>query len=134
MQVWTALFGFAAVFFLLGGNFLIESGNRIGSRLFHLPPMPLPAENFWLSLTTSLMVTLTALCFYIQRDIHTNKKLTIFILISKLTSTLVFFFEFFWSPHYFNYLLGSLFSDGPIFLITLYFYQKSLRADATPPL
>lgn len=132
MQVWTGLFGFAALFFLLGGNFLIESGNWIGSFFFQLPRMPLPTENFWLSLTTSLMVTLTAICFYIQKDIHTNKKLTIFVLISKLTSTLVFLFAFLGGPHYFNYLLGSLFCDGPIFFTTLYFYQKSLRSDTTP--
>ena len=122
MQVWTGLFGLGAAFFLFFGDLLLETGNRIGAVFFHLPPMPLPSERFWLVLTVSLMVTLTAICYTIQKDPVANRKLTLFVLISKMTSTLLFLF-FFFQTRQFNYLLGSVFCDGPIFLITLLFYR-----------
>lgn len=132
MQVWMILFGIGALAFLFGGDQILKNGNRIGD-LFGMTPMPMPTERFWLSLTVSMMVTITALSFYIQRDVVVNKKITSFLLISKLTSTLVFLFFFFADHPYFNYLLGSVFCDGPIFLITFIFYRRALLSKPPCP-
>lgn len=125
MTLWTIVFGLGAAAFFLFGNWILLSGNWIGVRL-GLDPMPLPVERFWLSLTVSLMVTLTALCYYIQKDVQQNKLLTSFVLISKATSTVAFLLSFFLDHHYFNYLLGSVFCDGPIFVITYFFYKRAV--------
>lgn len=125
MQIWTGLFGTGAVIFLLIGDRILEQGNWIGSRL-NFPPMPLPTERFWLSLTISMMATITALAYYVQKDVRMNKKITVFILIAKLTSTLALMNFFFADARYFNYLMGSVFCDGPIFIITFILYRRAL--------
>ncbi len=130
MQVWALLFGFGAVIFLLAGNLVIMGGNWISSALLHLnnPLMPMPSERFWLSLTVSMMATIAAIAYHIQRDVSTNKGLTSLILISKLVSTLTFLGMYFFSAPHFNYLLGSVFCDGPIFVITLIVYKRAVRS------
>ena len=127
MRVWTAVFPLAALAFLFFGDFLLRTGNVVGASLFHLEnPTPMPVEKFWLTLTVSLMITLTALCYYIQKDVVTNKRLTSFVLISKAVST-VLFLIFFARTREFNYLMGAVFSDGPIFAVTLIFYRRGLK-------
>jgi hypothetical protein len=130
MQIWTSLFAVAAVAFLLFGDWILYSGNYFSVEIMKwgLPAMPQPVERFWLALTISLMATITMLCYYIQKDVRTNMALTSFLLVSKLTSTLVMLSAFFWDRPYFNYLLGSVFCDGPIFVITLIFYRRAVRS------
>ena len=128
MRFWTWLFGFGAVAFLLCGSWILYFGNVLSVEILKLklPAMPLPVEKFWLALTISLMATITALCRYIAKDVRANILLTSFLLVSKLTSTLVMFSAFFWDRPYFNYLLGSIFCDGPIFVVTFIFYRRAL--------
>ena len=130
MQVWMILFGIGTLTFFLAGNWLIATGNAFSADILHwdLPPMPPAAHGFWLTLTTSMMATITVISYWVQKDVVQNARLTFFILVSKLTSTLVFLFFFFWDTPYFNYLLGSLFSDGPIYIVTLIFEKRSLRS------
>ena len=127
MQFWTTLFALGAVAFLLFGDWILYAGNYFSVQImkWSLPAMLLPVEKFWLSLTISMMATITMLCYYIQKDVRTNMALTSFLLVAKLTSTLVMFSAFFWDRPYFNYLMGSIFCDGPIFLITLIFYRRA---------
>ncbi len=124
MQVWTVVFGIAGFVFVFLGDWILRTGNAVGDRL-GMTPMPIPVEKFWMALTFSLMMTLTALCYTIQKDMALYKRLTVFVLISKLVSTLAFLFFFFWDGPYFNYLLGSVFCDGPIFLVTWLVYRKA---------
>lgn len=126
MKIWTILFGIGAISFLIAGDWILLAGNWAGTNIFHLssPLMPVPTERFWLSLTTSLMVTITVLSYTVQKDIRANLKLTPLLLVSKLTSTVVFLSAYFWDAPYFNYLLGSVFCDGPIFVITFIFYRR----------
>ena len=133
MKIWTILFGIGAVSFLVAGDWIILGGNWAGTNIFHLssPSMPVPTERFWLSLTTSLMVTITVLSYTIQKDVRANLKLTNLLLVSKLTSTVVFLSAYFSDAPYFNYLLGSVFCDGPIFVITLIFYRRILKSLST---
>lgn len=129
MQAWAFLFGLGAVIFLFAGNLIIMGGNWVSSYLLHLnnPLMPMPSERFWLSLTVSMMATIAAIAYHIQRDVVANKGLTSLILISKLVSTCTFLGMYFFSAPYFNYLLGSVFCDGPIFIITLIIYRQAVR-------
>lgn len=128
MQAWTVLFGVGASVFLFLGDLVLEGGNRIGV-LFGLAPMPLPAERFWLSLTVSMMATITALAYTVQKDVMANKRITVFILIAKMTSTLTLFYFFFADAPYFNYLMGSIFCDGPIFVVTFIFYRRAVLSE-----
>ena len=130
MRFWTWLFGFGAVAFLLFGDWILYSGNYFSVAIMKwtLPAMPLPVEKFWLSLTVSLMATITMISHYIAKDVRTNLLLTSFLLVSKLTSTLVMLSAFFWDRPYFNYLLGSVFCDGPIFVITFIFYRRAVKS------
>src|SRR5262245_5111223 len=128
MRFWTLLFGTGAVAFLLFGDWILYSGNYFSVEIMKwgLPAMPLPVEKFWLSLAVSMMATITMLAYYIQKDVRANIVLTSFLLVSKLTSTSVMLSAFFWDRPYFNYLVGSVFCDGPIFLITLIFYRRAV--------
>ena len=133
MQVWTGLFFIGGLVFLLAGNWVIATGNAFGSEILHwnFPPMPPATHGFWLTLTTSMMLTISVICYWIQKDIPNNIRMTFFILVSKLTSTVVFLLLFFLDTPYFNYLLGSLFSDGPIYIITLILYKRALSSTQT---
>lgn len=132
LRVWTVLFGTGALVFLLAGPLMFQWMNNL-SRLV-TPTLPLIAESrekFWLVLTTSLMVTLTALCYQAQRDIRQNYQLVTWLLISKLVSTL-FFTLFFFTEGCLAYLIGGLFCDGPIFFITLIFYRRLVKGHVSP--
>jgi len=135
MKFWTFLFGLGAVAFLLFGDWILYAGNYFSVEImkWSLPAMPLPVEKFWLSLTVSMMATITMISHYIQKDVRANIVLTSFLLVSKLTSTSVMLSAFFWDKPYFNYLMGSVFCDGPIFLITLIFYRRAVKSRLTPP-
>ncbi len=134
MRFWTFLFGLGAVDFLLFGDWILYSGNYVSTYILrlNLPPMPMPSERFWLALTVSLMATITMISYYIQKDVRANIVLTSFLLMSKLTSTLVMLSAFFWDHPYFNYLLGSVFCDGPIFVITFIFYRRAVKSLLVP--
>lgn len=135
MKFWSWLFGFGAVAFLLFGDWILYSGNYLSVEILRLklPAMPLPTERFWLALTVSLMATITTLCRYIAKDVRSNILLTSLLLVSKLTSTLVMLSAFFWDRPYFNYLMGSVFCDGPIFVVTFIFYRRALRSRVRCP-
>ncbi|HSA59382.1 MAG TPA: hypothetical protein VLJ37_06820 [bacterium] len=130
MRLWTFLFGAGAVAFLLFGDWILYSGNYFSVEIMKwgLPAMPLPVEKFWLSLTVSMMATITMIAYYIQKDVRANLVLTSFLLVSKLTSTSVMLSAFFWDRPYFNYLMGSVFCDGPIFVLTLIFYRRAVMS------
>lgn len=134
MRLWTWLFGFGAVAFLLAGDWILYGGNYLSVEILKLglPAMPLPVERFWLSLTVSLMATITTLCYYIAKNVRANLPLTSLLMVSKLTSTSVLLSAFFWDRPYFNYLLGSVFCDGPIFAITWIFYRRAFKVSNRP--
>lgn len=134
MKFWTFLFGLGAVAFLLVGDWILYAGNYFSVEVMKwgLPAMPMPTEKFWLSLTVSMMATITMISYYIQRDVRANMVLTSFLLVSKLTSTSVMLSAFFWHRPYFNYLLGSVLCDGPIFLVTLIFYRRAVNSLVPP--
>ena len=129
MRIWTALFAIGGLAFLLAGDWVITAGNDFASQVLHwdLPPMPPTSHSLWLILTTAMMATITVLCYWIQKDVVHHLHLTLLLLISKGTAAALFLVFFFLEAPFFNYLLGALVSDGPIFVITLIFYRRVLK-------
>ena len=133
MRLLMFVFGVAGITYLFCGDQFILFGNWLGADVFKLPlpPMPMPIERFWLTHTFSLMMILTALCYQIQKDVLSNMKLTSFVLIGLLSSTILFI-SYFFSEKQFNYILGAAFCDGPLFLIVFLFYRRALMSLIPP--
>jgi uncharacterized protein (DUF362 family) len=92
-----------------------------------LEEIPLSVEKFWLSMTFSMMMTITALCYIAQHNIRKNKGYIIAVLISKSASALSSLCFFIFSARYFAYLVIFL-VDGSIFWVTLFFYIRASKA------
>lgn len=124
LKIWAFLLASCAMVLFFQGNRLIETFNLI-SQKFNLPlsALALPVENFWMTLTMSLMFLLVFLCVAGIRDIRQNAIVVPAILISKFTSSFFFFFYFMKSSQTLAYLIGLL-TDGSMFLVTYYFYSK----------
>lgn len=129
-RIWTFLFGFGCLYFLFFGRRLFFQINFISRDILglSLPMIPDPGQHFWMTLTVSFMALIALLSWQAQKDVRERAYLVEAILFAKLTSTVCFLAFFALEARYFAYLLGSVFCDGPIFLITLIFYQRARRS------
>ncbi len=117
--------GFA---FAIVPDLIIKGINFISLRLIpSLPETPLSVEKFWLSMTFSMMMTITALCYIAQRNVRKNKGYIVALLISKCASALSSLWFFIFSMKYFAYLVIFL-VDGSIFWVTLFFFIIANKA------
>src|SRR3989338_1825116 len=92
LQIWMGFFLAGAVMFLFFGRALFGTINHFSAFLFpSLPVISLEEQNFWLTLTTSLMVTLIFLTYLAQKDIRANFAFIAPILLSKFVSSGLFF-------------------------------------------
>ncbi len=133
LNIFTFLFAAAGLGFIFAPHLLISEINHLGQMLApQLPPLAENSENFWLALTGSLMVTLTALCYAAQLDLRRRKDLVVYILISKAASTFFFLSFFLFTLHAFAYLVGAI-TDGSIFIILLFFYLRAGRSSQILP-
>lgn len=116
----------AGASFLLGQNLLLENINRVSTLLFRdrFPLMPLSSEKFWLTLTGSMMLMLVVLCAYAAVDPVRFRAMVVVILCSKLFSSAQYLYYFLKEKRYFGYLVGLL-TDGPLFLVTFYFFVRA---------
>ena len=135
LRIWVGLFAIGGIVFAAAGNLLLASINYFSTVTLALPwpPLPLPAEKFWLALAGSLMATLAALCWQAQRNLRVNYPIVSFVLISKFISTLLFTLFFFTDGPTLAYLLGGLGCDGPIFVLTLALYVPLVKAYRSGP-
>jgi len=92
-----------------------------------LNEIPISVEKFWLSMTFSMMMTISVLCYIAQYNVRKNKGYIIPLLISKSASALSALCFFVFSARYFAYLVIFL-TDGSIFWITLFFYIRANKA------
>ena len=92
-----------------------------------LKESPISVEKFWLSMTFSMMMTITVLCYVAQYNIRKNKGYIIPLFISKSASALSALCFFIFSARYFAYLVIFI-VDGSIFWITLFFYIRANKA------
>jgi uncharacterized protein (DUF362 family) len=92
-----------------------------------LEEIPLSVEKFWLSMTFSMMMTITALCYIAQHNIRKSKGYIIALLISKSASAFSALCFFIFSARYFAYLVIFL-VDGSIFWVTLLLCIRANKA------
>ena len=124
----------AITYFVVGFVFviipeqLLKAFNLISQVIMpSLPLIPISVEKFWLSMTFSMMMTITALCYIAQHNIRKNKGYVIPLLISKSASSLAALCFFIFSAKYFSYLVIFV-VDGALFWITLFFYLRANKA------
>ncbi len=124
----------AIIYLVVGFAFVLMPGQilwvfNLCSRIIMpgLEEIPLSVEKFWLSMTFSMMMTITALCYIAQHNIRKNKGYIIPLLISKSASALSALCFFIFSARYLAYL-GIFIVDGSIFWITLFFYLRASKA------
>ena len=130
-RFWTWLFGLGGLIFFLFPDRVIASLNETSTFLPFLEPWPEIGASFWLPLAVSLMTTLTLLCVWIVRNLEDAQALVIAILVSKSTSSLVFFFFYIRQNFAAPFFWGAL-TDGLIFLITFYFYKRAMDSLKKP--
>ncbi|MDH3939026.1 MAG: DUF362 domain-containing protein, partial [candidate division Zixibacteria bacterium] len=92
-----------------------------------LPTTEPSPEKFWLAMTFSMMMTITAACFMAANSIRKNKSFVVVVLVSKTASALCSLAFFLWSAKFLAYLVIFV-VDGSIFWVTLYFYLRANRA------
>lgn len=126
MIISAVMYTFGGLSFLLGQNTLLQNINRTSELLFkdRFPLMPLSTEKFWLTLTGSMMLMLVVMCIYAAVDPVRYSAMVVVILFSKGFSSSQYLFYFLKEKRYFGYLVG-LFTDGPLFLVTLYFFLRA---------
>lgn len=122
---WTWLFAMGGLIFFLFPARVIAMLNDSSRYLTFLQPWPETGASFWLPLAVSLMTTLTLMCARIARQPDTAQALIIAVLVSKSTSSLVFFFYYVRQNFAAPFFWGAL-TDGLIFLITFYFYKRAM--------
>jgi uncharacterized protein (DUF362 family) len=122
----------AITYFVVGFAFAIMPEGMLKAinffaRILSLKEIPLSVEKFWLSMTFSMMMTITAICYIAQHNIRKNKNYIIALLVSKSASALSALCFFIFSARYFAYLVIFL-VDGSIFWVTLFFYIRASKA------
>jgi uncharacterized protein (DUF362 family) len=88
---------------------------------------PVPSGRFWVSLSFSMMMTISALCFTAQANVRKNKGYVVPVLVAKAASVgsaLVFLL---WSERYFAHW-AIVVVDGSLFWLTLFFFVRASRA------
>ncbi|MDH5542056.1 MAG: DUF362 domain-containing protein, partial [Nitrospinota bacterium] len=89
-----------------------------------------PVGKFWLSLTFSMMMTITALCYFVQRNPRKNRSYAVPLMISKSASALSALFFYLFAAEvekYFAYIVIFI-VDGSLFWMTLFFYLRTYKA------
>ncbi len=128
MIVSAVLYAGGGLTFMFGQNILLDNLNRTSMRLFgdRFPLIPLSSEKFWLALANSMMLMLVVISVMAAYDPASFHMMVLIILFSKAASTIQYLVYFFTDKRYFAYLVGAA-ADGPLFLVTLYFFVRVLQ-------
>ena len=119
-------FGLGAVAFLLFPTVVIQVLNASG-RPFGMTELDARQHEFWAVLAVGYMVLVTAFCYEAQRQALVAELPVRFLLLGKLTSSLVSLLYFVVAVHAFAFL-ANFFVDGGIVLITWGFYRAAFAA------
>lgn len=132
LRFWIAAFTVATIVFFFFEGDLIRHFNGVSESLVpSLPLMPIPQEtpSFWVPLVGSLMVTLIAISYWVQKNVRDRMPGLHALLLSKFLSSLFFFLLFAIQSRYMAYLIASV-VDGSIFLVTFYFVRRMAKASS----
>ncbi len=119
----SALTYFVAGFgFILFPDLILNIINQLSLRFFpDFKPIPIQIEKFWLSMTFSMMMCITALSIAVWINVRKNINYVVPLLVAKLSSSVAGLLLFIFSARYFAYLVVFL-VDGTLFIITLSLY------------
>jgi uncharacterized protein (DUF362 family) len=125
LRLSAVIYAAAGLAFAIAPEWILGLINSVGDQLvlfqeFNIPTTP---NKFWVSLTFSMMMTITLLCYLAQRNVRKAVGYVGALLTAKLASTLSALCFFIFFP-YFGYLVIVL-MDGSIFLMTLYFFFRA---------
>jgi hypothetical protein len=126
--VYAIMFTGAVLVFIFLPDIMFGMMNEMSKALFPSLPLAADAGKFWLSLTVSMMVTITALSIMIYRDVKSNYRMAVPLAVAKFTSSLFglgFFIAGFIVPDTrWNTLanLAILFTDAPLGIVMLALY------------
>jgi uncharacterized protein (DUF362 family) len=93
----------------------------VASGAGHLQAASAAASRFWVTMTFSMMMAITFLAYFAQRDVRKNKHYVVPLLLAKASSALSAFMYFVFVQNYFPFL-AIFVVDGIIFWLTLYFF------------
>lgn len=117
--------GFA---FLIMPEQILNISNTVSEGLTpSLPQITTSTGKFWVCLSFSMMMTITALCCIARHNVRRNIGYMAPLLVAKAASALSALFVFIFSVRYFAVLAIAL-VDGSIFWITLFFFLRANRA------
>jgi uncharacterized protein (DUF362 family) len=92
-----------------------------------LPPAPLPGERFWVSLSFSMMMTITALCLIGAASVRRNKGYLFALMVAKFSSVVSSLAYFVFFRHHLASLVIVV-VDGSIFCLTAIFVFRALKS------
>lgn len=92
-----------------------------------LPLAPLPGERFWVSLSFSMMMTITALCLIAAASVRRNKGYVFAVMIAKFASAISSLAYFLFFRHHLASLVIVV-VDGSLFVVTAFFVFRALKA------
>ena len=121
---WTFLI--AGLSFYIIPNNVITLFNLVSEKIGHFQPIPLNQEKFYLDLAVAYMACVTAIAYWISRDVLKNLNLTPVLIVGKTTSSLISLVSFFLYQKSLLYL-SNFVIDGSIVLIVLAFYLPLKR-------
>jgi len=113
----------AGLAFAIAPEWILGLINSVGDKLVIFKHIETNENKFWVSLSFSMMMTITLLCYLAQRNVRKAVGYVSTLLTAKLASTLSALCFFIFSP-YLGYLV-IVAMDGSIFVITLYFFLRA---------
>jgi hypothetical protein len=129
MRLLGAIYAIGVVLFLFFPNlvfFFLDIGPNYVFTGFD--PLPQSTEHFWVPLAGSMMVMLTITAFGQAKD-PMNKVLPMAHMASKLCTSVMYLYYFFFFEGYFAYLIGTA-TDLPIFFLVLWLTRRMYKATA----
>lgn len=99
----------------------------LSTKMFpNLLPVVIADTEFYSTLAVSLLVLLSLLALYIQRDVVRYFSFVPLILVAKFCSATLFFILFFAKMRSIDYLVG-FYVDATVFMTVFYFYWRARR-------
>ena len=131
MKIYVPMFGIAGFLFLLFPDYLLgridfltEKFDFIGRIGNKTGATGSPAELFWVFMSFSMMMTITACCYVAAKDVRKNRVAIIPVIVSKFASSSSAFVFYLFAGHTLAHLVIFM-TDFPLFVITYVFFLRA---------
>lgn len=119
-------FVIVGIIFVAIPNGVLSFFNTITEAIGIFEKSNLSVERFWVALTGSYMVMVSAIAWYLAKDIRKNFELIKILIIGKAASSLLSLVFFIFYQNGLIYFANFV-ADGQIALTTLFYYKKILK-------